>query len=173
MRNNGSRWHASINGLPPFVGISSTSSRLSWRAPVASLASKTSIFWECWPIASSPEPLPMPRWGTGAILEDQGRHRRGRALHRLALVSFDQTLFVLQACQETHAAQTPHLSVPDLWASDRPGFERRFEPGLVRGRNASPASCVKLAVLGSGYDRDVKCLWSRCETETRGLTQRF
>jgi putative transposase len=49
-------------------------------------------------------------------------------------------LFVLRACQETHAAQTPHLSVPDLWTGARPGLERRFEPGLVRQGTASPTS---------------------------------
>ena len=77
----------------------------------------------------------------------------GRSLHRLALVSLDQTLFVLWACQKAYAAQTPNLSVPGLWAGHRPGFQCRFESGIVRNRHASPASCLKLAVLGSGYDR--------------------
>ncbi len=108
-----------------------------------------------------------------AVPQEQSGKCRGKPLHCLALVSLDQTLFVLRACQETHAPQTPHLSVPCLRAGDRPGFERRFKLGMGCQRNASPTSCLKLAVLGSGYDRDVKCLWSRCETVTRGLIQRF
>jgi IS605 OrfB family transposase len=62
-------------------------------------------------------------------------------------------LFVLWACQKAYAAQTPHLSVPGLWVGDRPGFQCRFKSGLLRNRHASPASGLKLAVLGSGYDR--------------------
>src|SRR5260221_409808 len=71
----------------------------------------------------------------------------------LALVSLDQTLLLLWACQKAHASQAPHLSVSGLWVGDRPGSERRFESAVVRNRTASPTSRVKLAVLESGYRR--------------------
>jgi IS605 OrfB family transposase len=62
-------------------------------------------------------------------------------------------LFVLWACQEADAAQTPHLSMSGLWAGHGSGFERRLEFAVVRNRTASPASRVKLVVLESGYRR--------------------
>ena len=92
---------------------------------------------------------------TVAVPQNQGRQCGRGSLYRLALVSFHQTLFLLWACQKTHAPQASQLSVSGLWNGHRPGSERRLEPGLVRNGNASPTSGVKLAVLGSGYDRTI------------------
>ena len=87
------------------------------------------------------------------FFEDQGRQCWRGSLHRLPLVSLDQTLFLLWACQEAHAPQASHLSVSGLWVDHRPGSERRLESAVVRNEHASPTSRVKLAVLESGYRR--------------------
>ena len=62
-------------------------------------------------------------------------------------------LFGVRSRQKTHAAQASDLSVPWVWFGDRPRPERGLEPRMVCPRTASPTSRVKLAVLGSGYDR--------------------
>jgi len=90
---------------------------------------------------------------TVTVLENASSQCGSGALYRFVPVSFDQVLFVLWACQKAHAPQALNLSVPEPGTGDRPGFERRFTPGLVRDRYASPTSRLKLAVPGSGYDR--------------------
>ena len=62
-------------------------------------------------------------------------------------------LFRVRADQKTDASQASHLSVSGLWAGDRSGFECFLEPGTVCARHASPPFGLKVAVLGSGYDR--------------------
>jgi putative transposase len=62
-------------------------------------------------------------------------------------------LFRLRAYQKTDASQASHLSVSGLWAGDRSRSECFLEPGTVCTRHASPTFGLKLAVLGSGYDR--------------------
>jgi len=62
-------------------------------------------------------------------------------------------LLLLWACQKAHAPEASHLSVPDLWVGDRPGSQCRLEFVVVCNPTASPTSRLKLAVLGSGYDR--------------------
>ena len=62
-------------------------------------------------------------------------------------------LLVLWACEKTYAPQAPDLPVPPVRTGHGSGSQCRLEFALVRHRTASPTSCLKLAVLGSGYDR--------------------
>ena len=90
---------------------------------------------------------------TLAVLEDESRKRRRSGLHRLSLVSLNQTLLWLWTRQKAHATQASDLSLLGVWVGHRSGSQRCSESGTVCTRYASPPSCVKVAVLGSGYDR--------------------